>query len=175
MIIVDEKLTSVAAMPDTAPINYATEEIATLAPVIVFKDKRQKKASILLSKSVLPKFILNEKKKSSAYYRRARSSDIYNVKNAPIATRLIYNWKPLERQPCRVVQAQVKIYKPPKRIDMVARPPSPYRVKSDWESSEAQFHNEKRTLEMKRLEYLRQHTDWAIPWYGDAQEREEYK
>lgn len=128
-----------------------------------------------IDKQLFPNLMSNDGKRSSAYQRLSHSSDYINVKNSPIATRLIYNWKPLERLPTKVVQAKVKIYKPSKRIDMPARPPSPYKVKTEYETVEPHFHNEKRALEMKRMQYLKEHTTWSVYPYGAIEEREGYK
>lgn len=57
---------------------------------------------------------------------------------------------------------------------MVGRPGSPYRVKSDWETTVPHFHNEKRTVEMKRLQYLKEHTAWSVYPYAAVEERECY-
>jgi hypothetical protein len=135
-----------------------------------------KKKHSLSSKDVnFPHLIINDTNRSSSYQRTQRPSDLTNVQNSPLATRLIYNWKPLERLPTKVVQAKVKIYKPPKRIEQPARPPSPYRIKSDWETTDTHFHNQKRTQEMKSLQYLKQHTNWSIYPYASIDEREGYK
>ncbi len=128
-----------------------------------------------LSGGAFPNLIFNDKQRSTAYQRLARSSDFINVKNSPLATRLVYNWKHVERLPTKVVEAKVKVYKPAKRISQQARPPSPYRVKSDWETSDPNFHNEKRTLEMKRMQYLKEHTRWSVYPYAAIEEREQYK
>ena len=135
----------------------------------------KKKHSFSAKDVNFPHLILNDTNRSSSYQRAQRPSDITNVQNSPLATRLIYNWKPLERLPTKVVQAKVKIYKPPKRIDQPARPPSPYRIKSDWETIDTHFHNQKRTQEMKSLQYLKQHTNWSIYPYASIDEREGYK
>jgi hypothetical protein len=81
----------------------------------------------------------------------------------------------VERESTKSVQSRLKVYKPQKRMDNVARPPSPYRVKSDWETVVPHFHNEKRTIEMKRLQYLKEHTGWSVYPYGSVDEKEEYK
>ncbi|RNA23799.1 methyl- -binding domain 4-like [Brachionus plicatilis] len=119
-------------------------------------------------------FIFNDKNRSTSYSRATRSTDFINVKNSPIATNYVYNWKPVERLPSKLVQAKVKIYKPPKRIEMTGRPSSPYRVKVDYETTESTFHNDKRKLEMKRLQYLQAHTTWSIYPYAAVEEREVY-
>lgn len=98
------------------------------------------------SEQSLPTLIFNDKNRSSSYQRLGQSTDFLNVKNSPLATKLIYNWKPVERLPTKVVQAKVKIYKPAKRIEMPARPPSPYKVQTHYETSEPHFHNEKEVL-----------------------------
>lgn len=59
-------------------------------------------------------------------------------------------------------------------MEMVARPPSPYRVKTDWETVVPHFHNEKRAIEMKRLQYLKEHTGWSVYPYAGIEERETY-
>ena len=137
--------------------------------------RRHKQPSLTDATDKFPNLIFNDTNKSSAYQRLARSSDFLNVKNSPIATRLIYNWKPVERATRKLVQAKVKIYKPSKRIDMPGRPQSPYKLKVDYETTEPHFHNEKRTLEMKRMQYLREHTSWSIYPYAAVEERETYK
>lgn len=119
--------------------------------------------------------IFNDKNRSTSYSRATRSTDFINIKNSPLATNYMYKWKPVERIPSKIVQAKVKIYKPPKRIEMTGRPCSPYRVKVDYETTEPTFYNEKRTLEMKRLQYLQAHTTWSIYPYAGVEEREEYK
>ena len=155
-------------------LDLATDSSKTKSEVKI--SNNMKKKNSISSKDVnFPHLILNDSNKSSSYQRAQRPSDITNVQNSPIATRLIYNWKPLERLPTKVVQAKVKIYKPPKRIDQPARPPSPYRIKSDWVTIDPHFHNQKRTQEMKSLQYLKQHTNWSIYPYASIDEREEYK
>lgn len=109
------------------------------------------------------------------YVRATRSTDFINIKNTPIATNYIYKWKPNERLTSKVVQAKFKTYKPPKRIEMITRPSSPYKVKADYETMGSNFHNEKRTFEMKRLQYLQAHTTWSIYPYAGIEEREDYK
>lgn len=121
-----------------------------------------------------PNLIFNNRHRSTSYNRNARSSDFINAKNSPLATRLIYNWKPVERETTKSVQSKIKVYKPQKRMDMVARPPSPYRVKSDWETVVPHFHNEKRAIEMKRLQYLKEHTGWSVYPYAGIEEKEVY-
>jgi hypothetical protein len=125
----------------------------------------------------LPNIILNDgsKKRSTSYHRLMRSSDFEKVKNAPIATRLIYNWKPLEHLSTKVVQAKVKLYKPKKKIESTARAPSPYRLQWSWESSEPNLHNEIRAQEMKRIKYMQDHAKWSVYPYGSVEEREDYK
>lgn len=123
----------------------------------------------------LPQLISNDKKRSTSYRRFAKSSDFEKVKASPLATRFVYNWKPLERLPTRVVQAKVKVYKPPKRIEMTGRPSSPYRLCVDYETKEPHAHNHERVMDMKRLQYLREHTEWSIYPYAGVEEREQYK
>ena len=125
--------------------------------------------------SYFPNLIFNNGQRSTAYCRNSRSSDFINAKNSPLATRLIYNWKPIERETTKSVQSRIKVFKPQKRIEMVARPGSPYRVKSEWETTVPHFHNEKRTIEMKRLQYLKEHTAWSVYPYAAVEERENYK
>ena len=126
-------------------------------------------------KTFLPNLIFNDKNRSSALYRTARSTDFLNVKTSPLATRLLYNWTPLERQTTKSVQSKIKVFKPQKRIDMPARPPEPFKVKTMYETIDPHFHNEKRALEMKRLNYLKDHTEWSIYPYAAIDERETYK
>ena len=135
----------------------------------------REKSELKDKKTQLPHLILNNKLKSSSYRRLARSEDFERVKASPLATRLIYNWRPVERQPTRVVQAKVKVYKPPKRIEMPARPSSPYKLFVDYETKDPHAQNHERTMSMKRLQYLRQHTEWSIFPYAAIEEREEYK
>ena len=142
------------------------------ASKIMFRKKQQ---SLSANNDKFPNLIFNDHNRSTAYQRLARSSDFINAKNSPLATRLIYNWKPNERLTSKVVQAKVKIYKPSKRIEMTGRPSSPYKLKVDYETSEPHFHNEKRALEMKRIQYLKEHTNWSIYPYAAVEERETYK
>lgn len=123
----------------------------------------------------LPNIVLNDKQRSTSYRRLAKSDDFEKVKSSPLATRFVYNWKPNERSPTRVVQAKVKVYKPPKRIEMTGRPSSPYRLCVDYETKDSHAHNYERTMDMKRLKYLREHTEWSIYPYAGIEEREEYK
>ena len=141
------------------------------------RPKRSKKRqnSIKNNDQQHPNLIYNDKMRSSSYARVTRSTDFINVKNSPLATSYIYNWKPVERLPTKVVQSKVKIYKPPKRIEMTGRPSSPFRVKVDYETTDSSYHNEKRSLDMKRLQYLQSHTAWSIYPYAAVDEREEYK
>jgi hypothetical protein len=133
------------------------------------------KPAAVVDQSYFPNLIFNNGQRSTSYCRNARSSDFVNSKNSPLATRLIYNWKPLERETTKSVNSRIKVYKPQKRIETVARPSSPYRVKSDWETTVPHFHNEKRTIEMKRLQYLKEHTSWSVYPYAAVEERENYK
>jgi len=126
-------------------------------------------------KTFLPNLIFNDRNRSSAYYRTARSSDFLNAKSSPLATRLLYNWTPLERETSKSVQSKIRVYKPPKRIENPARPPAPFKVKTMYETIDPHFHNEKRALEMKRLNYLKDHTEWSIYPYAAIEEREMYK
>ena len=126
-------------------------------------------------KPFLPNLIFNDRNRSSAYFRTTRSTDFLNVKSSPLATRLLYNWTPLERETSKSVQSKVKLYKPPKRIAEPARPPPPFKVKTMYETMDPHHHNEKRTLEMKRLNYLKDHTEWSIYPYAAIEERENYK
>jgi hypothetical protein len=142
------------------------------ASKILFRKKPQ---SLSAATEKFPNLIFNDHNRSTAYQRLARSSDFTNAKNSPLATRLIYNWKPNERLTSKVVQTKVKIYKPSKRIEMTGRPSSPYKLKVDYETTEPHFHNEKRALEMKRLQYLKEHTTWSIYPYAAVEEREHYK
>jgi len=121
-----------------------------------------------------PNLIFNNGHRSTAYSRNARSTDFVSSKNSPLATRLIYNWKPVERETTKSVQSRIKVYKPQKRVEMCARPPSPYKVKNDWETAVPHFHNEKRAIEMKRLQYLKEHTGWSVYPYAGIEERETY-
>lgn len=123
----------------------------------------------------LPQLISNDKRRSTSYRRFAKSSDFEKVKASPLATRFVYNWKPVERMPTRVVQAKVKVYKPPKRIEMTGRPSSPYRLCVDYETKDSHAHNHERTMAMKRLQYLKEHTEWSIYPYAGVEEREQYK
>ena len=113
--------------------------------------------------------------KKDTYQKLSASNDFLHIKHSPSATQYSYKWKPLERLTNKMVQARVKIFKASKRIDQPARQASPFRVAADWETSDAHFHNEKRTLEMKRMQYLREHTNWSIYPYASIDEREEYK
>lgn len=137
------------------------------------KNSQSCKASV--DQAYFPNLIFNNGQRSTSYSRNARSSDFLSAKNSPLATRLIYNWKPVERQTTKSVQSRIKVYKPDKRMQMVARPPSPYRVKTDWETAVPHFHNEKRAIEMKRLQYLKEHTGWSVYPYAGIEERENYK
>lgn len=123
----------------------------------------------------LPYLILNDGLRSRSYRRLARSTDFEKVKSSPLATRQIHAWKPLERLPSRVIQAKVKLYKPPKRLETTNRPSSPFRLTVDFETKDAHAQNHERTMAMKRLQYLREHTEWSIFPYGDVDEREHYK
>lgn len=127
-----------------------------------------------VDQAYFPNLIFNNGIRSTSYSRNARSSDFINAKNSPLATRLIYNWKPMERETTKSVQSRIKVYKPQKRMEIVARPTSPYRVKSDWETVVPHFHNEKRTIEMKRLQYLKDHTGWSVYPYAGVEEKEHY-
>lgn len=126
-------------------------------------------------KTFLPNLILNDKTRSTGYFRAARSTDFLNVKSSPLATRLLYNWTPLERETSQSVQSRIKVYKPTRRIDAPSRPPPPFKVKTMYETIDPHFHNEKRALEMKRLNYLKDHTEWSIYPYANIEERENYK
>lgn len=119
--------------------------------------------------------ISNNMNGRTSFARASRSTDFLNVKNSPLATNYMYNWKPHQRLTSKAVQAKVKIYKPPKRIEMTGRPSSPYKVKSDYETKEPTFHNEKRTYEMKKLQYMQAHSNWSIYPYAGIEEREDYK
>jgi hypothetical protein len=123
----------------------------------------------------LPILISNDKTRSTSYRRLASSSDFLNVKNSPLATRCVYDWKPMERLTTKVVQAKVKVFKPPRRIEMPARPSSPFKVLVDYETFDSHEHNSNRSLSMKRLKYLKDHTEWSIFPYASIEEREQYK
>jgi hypothetical protein len=129
----------------------------------------------ILRNQKLPSLIFNDGQRSMAYTRVIRSSDFVNVRNAPIATRLIYNWEPSKRNTTKMATSKVKLFKPKKRIEMPARPPSPYKIQWGWETSEASFHNEKRALEMKSLKYVQDHAKWSVYPYAAIDEKEEYK
>jgi hypothetical protein len=137
--------------------------------------KKQSLSSKTADPAYLPNLIFNNGYRSTSYSRPSRSTDYINVKNSPLATRLFYNWKHVERETTKSVQSKIKVYKPPKRIEMPARPPSPYKVKSDWETVVPHFHNEKRAIEMKRLQYLKEHTGWSVYPYASIEEKEHYK
>ena len=137
--------------------------------------KRNNSLSASHDRSIFPHLITNDGHRSTAYQRVIRSSDFSNVKSSPLATRLIYNWTPLERKTTLEVEAQAKMFKPPKRIEMPGRPVSPYKVTADYESGEPHLHNEKRALDMKRMQYQREHTTWSVYPYAAIQEREYYK
>lgn len=160
-----QKMMSSLPEIEDSPIKKKSSKISFDREKSEFKD----------NKTQLPHLILNNKLKSSSYRRLARSEDFERVKASPLATRLIYNWRPVERQPTRVVQAKVKVYKPPKRIEMPARPSSPYKLFVDYETKDPHAQNHERTMSMKRLQYLRQHTEWSIFPYAAIEEREEYK
>lgn len=123
----------------------------------------------------LPSLLMNEGKRSTAYTKVIKSSDFDLVRNAPIATRLIYNWKPLERVSYTESKARVKLFKPKKKIENTSQAPSPYKLQWGWETSDACFHNEKRALEMKSIKYMADHAKWSVYPYGNSDEREEYK
>ncbi len=106
-------------------------------------------------KAFLPNLIFNDRNRSSAYYRTARSSDFLNAKSSLLATRALPNWRPLERETTISVQSKINVYKPPKRIENPGRPLPPFRANTLYESIDTNFHNEKRALEMKRLKYLK--------------------
>jgi len=135
-----------------------------------------KRTSSLSAKDLvaLPNILMNDGMRSTAYVRQPQPADLANSQSSPRATRFVYNWDPVERKTTKVVQAHVKIYKPAKRVDMPSRPPSPYRVQTEWETSDTHFHNHKRTQEMKRLQYLKEHTNWSIYPYAAIDERETY-
>lgn len=143
--------------------------------VYVKTAKAGSKEIIQLNEQTLPNLISNDKNRSTAYRRLARSSDFLNVKNSPLATRYVYNWKPLERLTSKTVQTKVKLYKPPRRIETTARPSSPYKVKTDFETFDLHEHNQKRSIEMRRLQHLKEHTEWSIYPYAAIEEREQYK
>lgn len=138
-------------------------------------DEQKRKQQHQQDQQQLPHIILNDKRRSTSYRRLAKSEDFDKVKSSPLATRFVYNWQPLERATTRVVQAKVKVYKPPKRIESTGRPPSPYRLCVDYETKDPHAHNHERTMAMKRLQYLREHTEWSIYPYAGIEEREEYK
>jgi hypothetical protein len=129
----------------------------------------------ILRQQKLPSLVFNDGQRSLAYTRVIRSSDFVNVRNAPIATRLIYNWEPAKRNTTKMATSKVKLFKPKKRIEMPARAPSPYKIQWGWETSEASFHNEKRALEMKSLRYMQDHAKWSVYPYAAVDEKEEYK
>lgn len=189
--LISATLTTVPQPPAPSTTQVSFEEASTRAPrqrhasfrneVI---DKYQNRAQVTKSESnetsvkeeqILPQLISNDKKRSTSYRRFVKSSDFEKVKASPLATRFVYNWKPLERLPTRVVQAKVKVYKPPKRIEMTGRPSSPYRLCVDYETKDSHAHNHERVMDMKRLQYLREHTEWSIYPYAGVEEREQYK
>lgn len=150
---------------------YKSAEFSNTKPR---KNSRSKQSKTAVDQAYFPNLIFNNGSRSTSYHRNARSSDFVHAKNSPLATRLIYNWKPVERETTKSVNQRLKVYKPQKRMEVVARPPSPYRVKSDWETVVPHFHNEKRAIEMKRLQYLKDHTGWSVYPYAGIEERETY-
>jgi len=151
-----------------------SDEIGDNSRLLV-KKKMSSSATPGEKPSFLPNLIFNDRNRSSAYFRTTKSTDFLNVKSSPLATRLLYNWTPLERETSKSVQSKVKLYKPPKRIAEPARPPPPFKVKTMYETIDPHHHNEKRALEMKRLNYLKDHTEWSIYPYAAIEERENYK
>ena len=129
----------------------------------------------MIKRQNFPGLIFNDGKKSTSYTRFFRSTDFESVRNAPIATRLIYNWKPLERTTNKMAQAKIKLHNPKKRIEAPGRPHSPYRIQWAWETADANLHNEKRAKEMKSLKYMQEHAKWSVYPYGGVEEKEEYK
>jgi hypothetical protein len=130
------------------------------------------------SKKNIPKNSNNlpEISKKNSNNRTSRSTDSNSMtKKYPSATKLSYSWKTVERVPSKVVDSQVKIYKPTKRLETITRPDSPYRMNTSWQTDHLQAQNHKRAEEMKRLEWLKQHTAYTIYPYGDIEEKETYK
>ena len=167
--------TGLAASGFFENMNDSTNDIKIREPESSGSRKKQSLSSKNSEQGYFPNLIFNNGYRSTSYNRNVRSTDFLNVKNSPLATRLIYNWKPVERETTKSVQSKIKVYKPNKRIDMPARPASPYKVKSDWETVVPHFHNEKRAIEMKRLQYLKEHTGWSVYPYAGIEEKEQYK
>lgn len=130
--------------------------------------------------SHFPSLIFNDKKRSTAYHRLSRlnsSNGEIDSKliTSPIATNIYHNWPATQRLRASAVKAKSRVYKPSQRISEPSRPPAPYKVNTSYESVEAHFHNEKRVWEMKRWQYIREHTTWSIYPYAALDERESYK
>jgi hypothetical protein len=126
---------------------------------------------------LLPKlFIYNDNHRSTAYVPSHKESTDLKKKfiNSPLATNITYNWPIAQREKLNSVRAKSKVFKPVARIIEPSRPPAPYKVNSSWETIDTHFHNEKRALEMKRFQYLKEHTMWSIYPYARIDERETY-
>lgn len=126
-----------------------------------------------------PKLIYNDNHRSTAYVPIHKTSDDLKAEkkkfiNSPLATNITYNWPAAQREKLSSVRSKSKVFKPVSRILEPSRPPAPYKVNSSWETIDTHFHNEKRALEMKRFQYLKEHTMWSIYPYARIDERETY-
>ena len=129
--------------------------------------------SVIDGKTNFPTLIFNDR--STAYHRLSSNGELNKIVNSPLESNLIYNWPSTKRMQTTLMKSKSRVYKPVSRISQPGRPPAPYKVHSSFETEETNFHNEKRTLEMKRWQYLRDHTQWSIFPYAPIDEREVYK
>lgn len=125
-----------------------------------------------------PNLIYNDKLRSTSYHRgsnfKLSDEDKKKLANSPLATAVLYNWAHPKREVSEAIKSKSKVFKPVSRIAEPARPPAPFKVNSAWETSETHFYNERRTLDMKRWQYLQNHTQWSIFPYAKIDERESY-
>jgi hypothetical protein len=133
---------------------------------------------------LFPFLILNDKKRSTGY----RSSDPdgrFQIRTSPLATSVMYKWPNLSRHESGEGSTNSKLnfqsrsqshfQKFLSRLPHPSRPDSMYKMETSWETSDGHFHNQQRTLSMKRNQNIRENTIWAIGPYGDIKERESFK
>ena len=126
--------------------------------------------------SSYPALIFNDTNRSTSYHRLSSNGELSSkLVNSPLETNVLYNWPATQRFNTSEMKSRSRVYKPVSRISQPGRPPAPYKVHSSYETEETNFHNEKRTLEMKRWQYFRDHTQWSIFPYAPIDERECYK
>ncbi|CAF1430770.1 unnamed protein product [Adineta ricciae] len=82
-----------------------------------------------------------------------------------------YLWEPVRREDIR---HQYDSYVAPQRIT-AGRPDEPYQMSSTFESQDRHFHNYKRVQAMQQRQWNREHMQYTIFPYSNAEEREMYK